>query len=290
MLEMPREVVLDPAPRFRGGSRVRADAHHAGQRAQRPRAFLLVVQEGVARRREFLDVVFDAHGVQRGFQPRGGAPQGAVPGAVVCDQRAGAAERRLEVPGEPAVVHGRRVEAVVGRQQREPSAHAEADDARPACAEGRCLQPAPSRGDVGEDAPFAGDHGLHGAGQAAARAAVAVEIDGEGEVAGSGQSVGVAADLVVEAERLVDHHDTGKGARSGRCGEVSPKVLGSAGPCTCTAQVYVRHGLSLARARIADFAWAVFSTGRQSRSTKGDAGLPPRESGVAVWRWCTNPA
>src|SRR5215204_7482938 len=93
---------------------------------------VVVVEEPVAGVRIYFDVVVDGGRGQRGLKNTGhlAHPWPAILGAVAGDDWACAGQRALGIAGEPAIVDARDRKGMVGREhQREPAAHAEADDA-----------------------------------------------------------------------------------------------------------------------------------------------------------------
>src|SRR4051794_34966025 len=110
----------------------------------------MAVEEGVAGPGIFLDVVRNPGALERRLELRGGAAERAVLTAVARDDRAGAAERVVEVLREVRVVRRRDVEAAAGQGEREAAAHAEADDAGLAGAVLADGEPAPDGVDVVE--------------------------------------------------------------------------------------------------------------------------------------------
>src|SRR6185503_12195420 len=136
----------------------------------------------------------------------GGTAKRRVAATVAGHDRAGTGQRFVELAGKLTVVDGRGGVTIAGAEQREATAHAEPNDADLAGAVARTNQVIPGGADVGECAPVPTDHGGHGGNQAACGATRAEQVDGQGEVAETGEPVGVAAHDVVEAEDLVDHH------------------------------------------------------------------------------------
>jgi hypothetical protein len=97
-------------------------------------------------------------------------------------------------------------------------------------------------GDVGECAAVTADHGGHGGDEASCGASGAEQVDGQGEVAEVGESVGVGAHGLVEAEDFVDHHHGGPGTGARWAGQVAAKGLGAVAGGGEVGQVDVGHG------------------------------------------------
>ena len=150
-------------------------------------------------------------------KPRCGPAQGAVPGAVASDDGTCLRERDVRVWRDRPVVDARRGEAVPGRQrQGEAAAHAEPDDADPARAVGLTLQPGARRLDIVERATSAGADVADRRPQAAEAAAPGEEVGGRGEVARTGEPVGLPPEVLAHPARVVDDHDAGPRPVAGR--------------------------------------------------------------------------
>ena len=122
------------------------------------------------------------------------------------------------------VVGGRDVESP-GGHQREAAAHAEPDHAGAARAVGVLPQPRAHDLDVVEGRALAAQHRAERRADAAHGAAGAVEVGGDREIAGRRQPVGLAADVVDQTERLVEHDDAGPGpVADGRHGKVGVEL------------------------------------------------------------------
>ena len=91
----------------------------------------------------------------------------------------------------------------------------------------RTSQVIPGGADVGECAAVPPDHGGHRGDQATRGAARAEQVDGQGEVAETGEVVGVATHDVVEAEDLMDHHHGGPRTGARWAGQVAAKLPGA---------------------------------------------------------------
>src|ERR1700736_2801945 len=122
-------------------------------------------------------------------EPAGGTSKRPVAATVAGDDRAGSGERFVEVAGKLTVVDGGGVVTIAGAEQGEATAHAEPDDADLAGAVARTSQVVPGGADVGECAAVPAAHAAHGRHQAAADAARADQVDGQGEVAKTGEPV-----------------------------------------------------------------------------------------------------
>jgi len=197
----------------------------AGDAQQRPaRAERVTVEEGVAGVRVLLDVVRHAGALEPLLEGGGGPAQRAVLAPVTRDDRAGAAQGRVEVLGQMRVVRGRDVEPA-GGHEREAAPHAEPDHADPPRAVLPRPQPLAHDLDVVEGRALAAQQRAERRPDAAHGAAGAVEVGGDGEVAGGRQPVGLLADVVDQAEGLVEHDDARPGrVADGRHGEVGGEL------------------------------------------------------------------
>src|SRR5271163_39142 len=80
---------------------------------------------------------------------------------------------------------------------------------------------------AGECAAVPADQGGHRGDQASCGATRAEQVDGQGEVAKTGEAVGVAAHDIVQAEDLVDHHHAGPRTAARWAGQVAAKRPGA---------------------------------------------------------------
>src|SRR5437588_9168806 len=169
---------------------------------------VVVVEEGVPAVRILLDIVIDPEPSQRTLELRRRTAQGPVATPEAADDRAGAAEQALDLPGHHPVVHARGGKPVPGGEQEcEAAAHAEADDPDPAGAGVATREPSADRVDTLEGGAVAAEQVAECRLQADRPPCPGEEVRRDRDVAGLRQPGDLAAQVGGVAERVVDDHD-----------------------------------------------------------------------------------
>src|ERR1019366_4543996 len=128
--------------------------------------------------------------------------------------------------------------------EREAAPHAETDDPHLRRAVASLNQPLARRLDVAVGASGTAEERSHRGHDAAFGTAGRVEVDGEREIASTGQSLGVTAHDLVDPEDLMNENDAGPRAGTFGPGDVAPQRARTVACSGENTQVDVVHRLT----------------------------------------------